>query len=233
MNYIQLIVGIIIGAIVVYFTAFLKEKAKLNASEKEKQKIILDFQKLLEKEKSEHLKQLEKEKKAHQLDIEKRKHQYESKKEQYYSFMQELDNFQACSLKIIHEELSTVMMLYFESLEGLNQLSSKDLTIQYNHNAANIANKIRTQKAKLYSQLNGLKLSSNNKITKHLEELIKEVNSSEQLFMKCAEYIESSRFQLDQNLPEHILHQTNSNESNIHNIKNNLILAMRTDLDNI
>ena len=54
MDYIQLIVGIIIGAISVYSTAFLKEKAKLKASEKEKQKIILDCQKLLEKEKSEH-----------------------------------------------------------------------------------------------------------------------------------------------------------------------------------
>ncbi|WP_010326190.1 hypothetical protein [Acinetobacter johnsonii] len=233
MDYIQLIVGIIIGAISVYSTAFLKEKAKLKASEKEKQKIILDCQKLLEKEKSEHQKQLEKEKKAHQLDIEKRKHQYESKRKQYYNFMEELDSFQACSLDIIHKELSTVMTLYYQSLEGLNQLSKDDLTIQYNDNASNIANKIRTQKARLHSQLNALKLSTDNKITKHLEELINEVNKSEQVFMACAEYIQSIDFPINHDLPQDILQLTNSNESKIHNIKENLISAMRTDLDNI
>lgn len=45
MDCIQLIIGMILGAISIYLTAFLKEKAKLKASEKEKQQIILECQK--------------------------------------------------------------------------------------------------------------------------------------------------------------------------------------------
>lgn len=61
----------------------------------------------------------------------------------------------------------------------------------------------------------------------------KEIDISEQLFMKCTKYIESIHSQINQNFQKHILDLTNCNGSNIYNIKENLIIAMKTDLDNI
>lgn len=242
-----LIIGSSVGAFTVYSKAYLKEKAKNKAIvednkkllenqkelEQEKQKIILQHQKELELEKSSHQKDLEKEKNNHQLDFEKRKHQYESKKKQYYSFMEELDSFQACSLDVINNDLSKVMMLYYQRLKGLNQLSVEDLTIQYNENAQNIANKIREQKAKLYSQHNALKLSTKDSITKILEELINEIEKSEQVFIQLSKYIESPTFQTNPNTPKEIINIANQNESNIHLIKEKIINAMKLDLDNL
>lgn len=85
----------------------------------------------------------------------------------------------------------------------------------------------------LYSRLNALELSTDHKITNILEDLIVEINNTEQIFLECAKYIESDKFRIDQNPPKEIEKISNRNISDINSVKEKLISAMKADLDNI
>lgn len=83
----------IIGGLIILLGLFLRsytqEKGKLKALKSENKSLVDETEKI----KSQYSKELEELKKDHQLDITKRKYLYESKREQYVSFFQLLDQF--------------------------------------------------------------------------------------------------------------------------------------------
>lgn len=83
------LIGIIIAISALYIKTYTQEKAKIDALKSENKKLIDQTEKI----KSKYSKELEELKKEHQLDITKRKYLYESKRDEYVSFFQLLDQF--------------------------------------------------------------------------------------------------------------------------------------------
>ncbi|MBL0738501.1 hypothetical protein JI750_16520 [Flavobacterium sp. GN10] len=83
------LIGIIITISGLYFKTYIQEKAKIDALKSENKKLIEQAEKI----KSKYSKELEELKKEHQLEISKRRYKYESKRDQYVSFFQFLDQF--------------------------------------------------------------------------------------------------------------------------------------------
>lgn len=223
------IVGIGIGAASVYFTAYLKEKGKsralqegINSLEDEKQSIISKYQK-----------DIEGVKKAHQLDIEKRKYQYECKKLQYYEFMQEMDEFNGCLARILSDELSQIMQKYYGYMNNVSNSSEEELTVEFNERAQAAIGNIKRQEMKLFSRLNAFKLSANSEIVTHLTEMMHNIQKSEKILTDILNYIASPGFQLSKNVPENILKISDSNRSNLADVKEKLMAALKRDLDEI
>jgi hypothetical protein len=222
-------VGICIGAAPVYFTAYLREKGKSRALkedvirlEDEKQGVISKYQK-----------DIENVKKTHQLDIEKRKHQYESKKSQYYQFMQEIDEFNGCLARTLSDDFSQIMLKFYEFTNNVSNSSKEELTVEFNNKAQAAVGNIKAQEMKLFSRLNAFKLSANSEIITHLEELMHEIQKSKKNLVDILNYIGSPEFQITRNVPEKILAISDSNQSDLANAKDKLMTALKRDLDEI
>lgn len=223
------IFGAFIGAASLYFTAYMKEKGKARALfedvsrlEDEKQSITSRYQR-----------EIEELKKTHQLDIEKRKHQYESKKSQYYQFMNELDDFNGCLHRTLTEEFAQIMLSYYASMNGVSTSSSHELTVEFNNKAQAAVANIKSQEAKLFSQLNAFKLSAPDEIVSILKELILDIQSSEKILVNALEYIGSPDFQFSKKVPEDILSISDKNQNNLIHTKKKLMRSLRQDLDKI
>ncbi|MBZ4033997.1 hypothetical protein K6T82_04420 [Flavobacterium sp. 17A] len=83
------LIGVIIAISALYIKTYIQEKAKIDALKSENKKLIDQTEKI----KSKYSKELEELKKEHQLEISKRRYKYESKRDQYVSFFQFLDQF--------------------------------------------------------------------------------------------------------------------------------------------
>lgn len=223
------LISAVVGAGILYFTAYIKEKGRSKALkenisllEEEKQSITSKYQSSIEELK-----------KTHQLDIEKRKHQYESKKTQYYQFMQELDGFQGVLHRVLSEEFSQIMLTYYASINSLTLQTKEELQIEFNNKAQAALADIKRQEAKLYSQLNAFKLSATAVIITLLEDLMFDIQSSEKILVDILEYIGSERFQLSQDLPNTVLLMSDDNNTNLTETREKLMIALRLDLDEI
>ena len=223
------LIGIFIGAASLYFTAYLKEKGKslalqegVNFLEDEKQRIVSKYQK-----------DIEDVKKEHQLDIEKRKHQYESKKSQYYKFMEEIDEFNGCLARSLSGTFSQIMLEFYEFTNNVSGASKEELTLKFNKMAQSEVGKIKSQEMKLFSRLNAFKLSANGEIVQLLEELMLDIKKSEDNFVEILDYIGSQKFQISRSVPEKILKISDSYQSDLAETKEKLIVALKRDLDAI
>ncbi|WP_139351421.1 hypothetical protein [Rhodanobacter sp. B05] len=222
-------VGLLIGCVSLYVTAYLKEKGKSRALredvkslEEEKQKIILM-----------HQKEIEDIKKDHQLDIEKRKYRYESKKSQYYQFMEEIDEFNGCLARILYVEFSNMMLEFYGFKHGVSGLSGDELTVKFNKMAQFEISNLESQESKLYSRLNSFKLSSTDEIAFLLKEVMLEIQKSKKNLVDILKYIQRPEFQVSRDVPEEILRISDSCSSNLANAKEKLLTALKNDLDEI
>lgn len=223
------LIGIFIGAASIYFGAYLKEKGKslalqenVNFLEGEKQRIVSEYQK-----------DIEDVKKEHQLDIEKRKHQYESKKSQYYNFMEEIDEFNGCLARSLSGAFSQIMLEFYEFANNVSGASKEELTLKFNKMALSEVGNIKSQGMKLFSSLNAFKLSANGEIVELLKELMLAIKSSENNLVEIINYIGSPEFQISRAVPEKFLKMSDSYKIDLAETKEKLIVALRRDLDAI
>lgn len=218
-----------------YFLAYLNQKAKNRALlednsqlEKDKMRIIQEYNIEAEKLKKQHALDIEEIKKEHSLDIDKRKYQYESKREQYYSLMERLDKFNGCMLDVIQENLREIMSAYYQS----NTLNDGYNTVKYNELALDAIRLINEQQAELFSQLNAFKLSTNSEVIKLIDKLCIEIAESGVNLTKCINYISSERFRdSGGHMPPTFTDNNRGNQNNILEIKEELIAALKSDLD--
>lgn len=99
------LVGTIIALLMLFAKTYIQEKAKITALKSENKKLIDQGEKI----KSKYSKELEELKKEHQLDISKRKYKYESKRDQYVSFFQLLDQFTKDNSTKVSEKLTPLL----------------------------------------------------------------------------------------------------------------------------
>jgi hypothetical protein len=131
-------------------------------------------------------------KKEHELEITKRKYSYESKKEQYYKFMDKLDSFNIYQLDLLQTELGPIVRAFYESKVVQEQ---ERHTINFNRKALELTSNLRSKTAGLFSQFNSLKLSANLKIIQLLEELQNSIQESNIPLEKAITCILSQEFQ--------------------------------------
>jgi len=221
-NEVYAIIGYILGVISLYLTAYIKEKAKLNASQKE-----------IEKIRKEHSLEIEKIKKEHSLEIEKRKIKYDSKKTQYFKFMEEFDKFNGCFFDVLREDFSQMMLSYFEACTKNNLRKQSQLTVDFNKKAFDAITKIQIQESKLFSQFNGLKLSTTNDIILILNDFALEIKKTSKKLENMINYISSESFLSTGIIPKEILINEESTENKILELKEKLMSALKKDLDEL
>lgn len=229
MNFISLLLSFLFGILTMYLTAYTKEKGKVKALREDVAKIEDEKQKVISK----YQKEIEDLKKFHSLDIEKRKYQYESKKTQYYQFMEKIDSYNGCLLRVLTEEFSQIMLSYFASCNGVSSSSPEKLTLEFNEKAQKAIAKIQKQEAELFSQLNSLKLSANAEIITLLEKLVFDIKYSKKHLEDVLNYIGSNNFKFSPSVPEELLSKSDNNQHNILETKEKLMNALRLDLDKI
>lgn len=204
-------IAYILGIISLYFTAYTKEKAKLNAS----------------------MKELEELKKEHSLEIEKRKIKYDSKKTQYFKFMEEFDKFNGCLFDVLREDFSQMMLSYSEACIKNNLRKQSQLTVDFNKKAYDAISKIQTQESKLFSQFNGLKLSTTDDIILILNDFAMEIKKTSKKLENLINYISSESFLYTGIIPKEILINEESAENKILELKEKLMSALKKDLDEL
>ena len=224
----KLLASCITGGCIVYFTAYLKVKAKNKGLQEDTAKLENEKQAVI----SRHKKEIEELKKNHSLDVEKRKYQYESKRDQYYQLMEKIDSFCGCLLRVLSGEFSQIMNAYYAHSHQLSNQTANELTIEFNLKAQQALAKIRYQESELFSQLNGFKLSASNEITALLEDLIVDIQQSKNGLEEVLYFISSKDFQMLRGVPEEILSKI-ENKSNLPKNKERLMSALKKDLSNI
>ena len=204
---------IFIGLFVGYLTSYFKEKGK--------NKALLEDNKALTNE-------IEKIKQEYSLDLQKRKYKYETKEKLYYEFMDKLDIYNALGMSLFFDELGTIMMKFYESN---TEEKKKRYTIEFNNTARDIDTKIKKQTSELFSQLNQLKLTTNEEVVSLLEELHNELNRINIKFIEIAKSIPDLLNEHNANA-EIQKFDTHSN-SKIVDIKVKLIQALKNELNSI
>lgn len=231
----EVIATSIITGVSGYLLAYLNQKAKNRALlednallEKEKMKIIREHTIEAENLKKQHALDIEEIKKEHSLDIDKRKYQYESKRNQYYSLMERLDKFNGCMLDVIQENLREIMSAYYQS----RIFNDRDNTVKFNELALDANRLITKQQAELFSQLNAFKLSTNSEVIKLIEKLCIEITKTGVNLTDCINYITSESFRNSGGyMPPKFTDYNKGNQNNILEIKEELIAALKSDLD--
>lgn len=242
-----LVLVLLATCVVKFFHSFHQEKGKNRALiedtariEKEKQKVIYEYGVKNEKIKQTHAKEIEalkqqsaesldKQKRAHEVDIQKRKYQYETKNREYYAFMNELDAFRGLSIDIIEKELSPIITACFAEDFGV----SNPLFAQANDKAVKIIGDVRAQEAKLFSQVNGLKLSASEEVLELLDELRKTTTQSKYYLEEVISYIFSPQFRYTKSLPENIHNNAAGLNERTIDLNQKLLAAFRADLDQL
>lgn len=241
------VIGLLMSCIAIFFRAYHKAKGNNRALledtariEKEKQKIIYEFGIESEKNKQKHAREIEdlkqqnaekldQQKRAHDVDIQKRKYKYESKCREYYAAMDELDEFRGLNIEIIEKELGPMISACFASDLGI----SNNLFVDANEKAIKIIGDVRAQEAKLFSQLNGLKLSATKEILDIIEQLRETTTQSKYYLEEIISYVFSPEFRHTKSIPEKIQSKSAGLNERTTHLNKKLLIALRTDLDQL
>jgi len=219
-----LMLGVLIPFLISYFKAYSKEKGKNRALHEDVTKLETEKQAIV----ANHARELEVLKQQHSLDIEKRKYRYESKKEQYFLFMERFDNYNARSLKVVADTMAPIMMAYYRSQ---SKERCEELTHEFNNQAQQADMELMKQEAELFSQLNAFRLISSDKVIALIECLLHEIQRAGEAQRKILDFIGTPRFRDTLMIPQEMFSATS--ETKIPEIKSALAQAMRSELDEI
>lgn len=225
---------VISACAVVFFGSYLNEKAKLKASqenaralEQEKQAVIAEYNQELEDYKFNLSEDMERLKQTHALDFQKRKHKYEMKAKEYSEFMDVLDSFHGVAIKVIAEDLVSIMKAYYAAdFSGGNKA-----TIDFNDKAIDAINGVRNQEAVLFSQLNGLKLTASEEVLDLLGKLRASISESRVFLEGYIHYICGPEFRFKLVIPPQLNAGADMMLEKILANRAALQSALRADLD--
>ncbi|WP_328262947.1 hypothetical protein [Pseudomonas aeruginosa] len=230
-----------------FFKTLYKEKAKNRALiedvgriEAEKQRVVHDFTLETERIKQIHAKEIErlkqqsaerldKQRRDHEIDIQKRKYKYENKSREYHKFMDELDSFRGLNVGIIENELRPMINACFASDYGI----SNKLFVEANDKATAIISSVRAQEAKLFAQVNGVKLNATQEIIDLLGELQANITQSKFYLEEVIGYIFSEEFRYTKRIPDEINAKAVGLNHRTADMNKNLLAALRADLDTL
>lgn len=241
------VMSLLAGCIPAFFVTLYKEKAKNRALiedaariEEEKQRVVHGYSLETEKIKQNHAKEIEKlkqqsaerldkQKRDHELDIQKHKYKYENKSREYHKLMDELDSFRGLSIHILESELVPIISAAYASDYDI----SKKRFVEANDKAIAIISSVREQEAKLFSQVNGVKLNATQEIISLLADLQKNITESKLYLETVVRCVFSEEFQRTKRIPDEINKRTGGLQSQTTDIIQKLLLALRADLDTL
>lgn len=241
------VISLLVFCVVKFFHSYHQEKGKNRALmedvakiEREKQQVSYEYSVLNEKVKQAHAKEIEslkqlnaedldRQKRIHEIDIQKRKYKYETKNREYYAFMDELDDFRGLNINIIERELAPMIAAWYASDNGV----SSPLFAQANDKSIKIIGDLRAQEAKLFSQVNGLKLSASKDILDLLDELQKTITQSKYYLEEIVGYVFGQQFRYTKTIPESIQQKSAGLSERTIELNQKLLAALRADLDQL
>lgn len=234
LSLIEIYAYVISACAVAFFGSYLKEKAKLKASqenaralEQEKQAVIAEYNQELEDYKFNLSEDVERLRQMHALDFQKRKYKYEMKAKEYSEFMNVLDSFHGVVIKVIAEDLVGIMKAYYAA----DFVGSNKATIDFNDKAMDAINGVRNQEAVLFSQLNGLKLTASEEVLDLLAKLRASISESRVYLEGYIHYICGSEFRFNPVIPPQLNAGSDMMLKKILDNRAALQSALRTDLD--
>ncbi len=222
---VSFLVGGFSGGLIHYFNQKGKNRAlheDIRKLEKEKQAAILDKDVLLEKQKKEFT-----------LEIEKKKYKYENRNKEYFKFIESLDSFHGIQMEVLHKDFLPVIESYWQSIKLGFDATATEKIIEFNHNCIAALSKLRDQEAKLFSQINTLKLSASEEVINLLSKLLVELKATNVNFQKILEEIGNPNFQINNLLSNELFSNGNTHSSQIDNLRDELLETMRQDLDEL
>lgn len=241
------VTSLLVVCVIGFFKTLYKEKAKNRALiedvgriEVEKQRVIHDYTLETERVKQVHAKEIEslkqqsaekldKQKRDHEIDIQKRKYKYENKSREYHKFMDELDAFRGLNIEIIENELRPMISAWFASDFGI----SNKLFAEANDKATAIISSVRAQEAKLFAQVNGVKLNAAQEIIDLLDALRATITQSKSYLEGVIGYIFSEEFRYTKRIPDEVNAKAAGLNDRTADLNKKLLAALKADLDTL
>jgi hypothetical protein len=231
--YIQYIVYVLIGLILLYFRTLVKERAKIRVLRK-KNKLLTEE---TEEIKSKYNKEIEKIKKEHLLDIEKRKYQYESKKEQYINFFKLLDNFNTDSNVIAQEKMIPIIeefnRNYLNAANRNNKRGETNATIVMSKKVQKLMFESNKELSRIKQETNTIRIIASDSILKTLNLLELAYDRSFEELSKMMKDLQIQMMTNDQEGMKRSQREMQEIANVILKFKNDLIQQMRIELNEI
>lgn len=162
------LIGFIIALLALYIKTYIQEKAKIDALKLENKRLIDQSEKI----KSKYSKKLEELKKEHQLDISKRKYKYESKRDQYVSFFQLLDQFTKDNSIKVQEKLTPILEEFLtDYLNAQDQQNQTNVVTKFSTKIQKFTFEGSQDLIKIKQQTNTIRLIASDKVIEKLDML--------------------------------------------------------------
>jgi hypothetical protein len=162
------LIGVIMALSALYIKTYIQEKAKIDALKSENKKLIGQAEKI----KSKYSKELEELKKEHQLDITKRKYKYESKRDQYVSFFQLLDQFTKDNSIKVNERLTPLLEEFLTNyLNAPDQETQTKAITKFSTEIQKFTFEGSQDLMKIKQQTNTIRMTASDKVIKKLDML--------------------------------------------------------------
>lgn len=162
------LIGLSATFAILYLKTYIQEKAKIDALKLENKKLIDQTEKI----KSKYSKELEELKKEHQLDIAKRKYKYESKRDQYVSFFQLLDQFTKDNSIKVNERLTPLIGEFSTNyLNAPDQEAQTTAITKFSTEIQKFTFEGSQDLMKIKQQTNTIRMTASDKVIKKLDML--------------------------------------------------------------
>lgn len=231
--YIQYIVYVLIGLILLYLRTLVKERAKIRVLRK-KNKLLTEE---TEEIKSKYNKEIEIIKKEHLLDIEKRKYQYESKKEQYINFFKLLDNFNTDSNVIAQEKMIPIIeefnRNYLNAANRNNKRGETNATTVMSKKVQKLMFESNKELSRIKQETNTIRIIASDSILKTLNLLELAYDRSFEESSKMMKDLQIQMMTNDQEGMKRSQREMQEIANAILKFKNDLIQQMRIELNEI
>lgn len=231
--YIQYIVYVLIGLILLYLRTLVKERAKIRVLRK-KNKLLTEE---TEEIKSKYNKEIEIIKKEHLLDIEKRKYQYESKKEQYINFFKLLDNFNTDSNVIAQEKMIPIIeefnRNYLNAANRNNKRGETNATTVMSKKVQKLMFESNKELSRIKQETNTIRIIASDSILKTLNLLELAYDRSFEESSKMMKDLQIQMMTNDQEGMKRSQREMQEIANVILKFKNDLIQQMRIELNEI
>lgn len=164
----------IIGALLLYFTAYTKAKGTNKALKEDIQSLESAKQKIITK----HATELESVKKEHLLDIEKRKYKYEDKRAQFTKFFSLIDEFNAkCNSVFIERFPPMFQRLLTGQLSECEETSTQSI-LDFNAEIMHLFNELNKEQIKVTHESSSIRLIATPQIDALLDQLALDIKLS-------------------------------------------------------
>ena len=228
---IEIIIGIVLGAVSGFLATYLKKKAQNRA-------LLEDIKRLEEEKRAVEKKfvvEIEQVKKEHNLEIEHRKYQYEDKRKVYSDFCNDLDKYQSQGQVIFKEKMMPMMTRLFSSIEN-GDGTGETLEVsfaEYFSEMILLCNDLNLAFVEVKNQTNKLRLITSDEAENLLNELLVNLEQTKNLSNEFMQYLATPAGMQDKESQAKLTTVLTELGQQNEVIRTSLIKQMKTELQSI